>query len=220
MKKHTLHKADALIQLVTSHIRAIAEKKRGEEVIRIGLPGGRSANHLIHGMVALDDSILSRIRLYLLDERLSGELNEDTLLSAGLDEAIKSKRFLSTSLLIPKVGSPLLEGEKTQFDLIYLGVGEDGHIASLFPGAYPDDTKTQTSLVTNSPKPPNKRVTFTYNGFLEHAHKTPIYLLFLGEGKRDALKRLLSNKEKAETLPCSFFFQEEFPVEIITDMEE
>lgn len=171
-------------------------------------------------MLALDDELLKRIRLYLLDERLSGELNADTLLEAGLDKAIENNRFAKTSLVIPSVGKPLLESSETQFDLVYLGVGEDGHMASLFPGSYPSEEKAQTALVTNSPKPPNKRVTFTYKGFLEHAQKTPIHLLFLGEGKRDALMRLLADKEDARTLPCAFFIRQDFPVTIITDLKE
>lgn len=218
MKRVHIHETQELEHLVRLHIEDVARKKDGP--IRIGLPGGRSAKSLIRGMLALDDAQFRRIRLYLLDERLTGELNSDTLLSAGLDKAIQERRFDRATLIIPKVGKPLLEQQSTQFDLVYLGVGEDGHVASLFPGSYPSDTKDQTALVKNSPKPPSERVTFTYRGFLEHSHKSPIYLLFLGEGKRDALSRILANTEKADTLPASFFTRHDFAVTIITDLEE
>lgn len=218
MKKHTIHGTNELEQLVRTHIEAVARHKDG--LIRIGLPGGRSVRHIIQGMLGLDDAIFKQIRLYLLDERLSGELNSDTLLEAGLERAIQDKRFARSSLVVPSVGEPLLAGKETQFDLIYLGIGEDGHVASLFPGSYPSEDRGQTALVTDSPKPPKERVTFTYRGFLDHAHKTPIYLLALGEGKRDALSRLLADKEGPDSLPCSFFFQQGFPVRIITDIEE
>lgn len=171
-------------------------------------------------MIGLDGPLLSRVRLYLLDERLSGELNSDTLLEAGLDEAIQDLRFARTSLVLPSLGKPLLDDKETQFDLVYLGVGEDGHVASLFPGSYPSKDEGQTALVTDSPKPPKQRVTFTYSGFLKHAQASPIHLLFLGEGKRDALIRLLANKEKPDSLPCSFFTQQGFTVTIITDLQE
>lgn len=218
MKKIKITKTDELELLVRTHIEELAKQKDG--VIRIGLPGGRSAKHLVKGMLSLDDATFRRIRLFLLDERLSGELNSDTLLEAGLDEAIEDNRFAKTSLASPRVGKPLLEKNETQFDLIYLGVGEDGHVASLFPGSYPSDDKGQTALVKNSPKPPNERVSFTYTGFVEHGHKTPLFLLFLGEGKREALHRFLENKENASSLPCIFFTQKGFPVTIITDLEE
>ncbi|MBI9093251.1 MAG: 6-phosphogluconolactonase [Sphaerochaeta sp.] len=218
MKKLTITASEDLEQLVRTHIEEIARKKDGP--IRIGLPGGRSAKILIKGMLGLEDATFKRIRLYLFDERRSGELNADTLLEAGLDKAMKDNRFAKASLHIPSLGKSLLEQEDAQLDLVYLGVGEDGHVASLFPGSYPSQDKTQTALVKNSPKPPNERVTFTYRGFLEHAHKAPIYLLFLDEGKREALNRLLGNKEKPDSLPCSFFSQQDFFVTIITDLQE
>lgn len=215
----TISTSNELELLVRTHIEAIARHKESGP-IRIGLPGGRSAKHLIQGILGLENPLLGRLRLYLLDERLSGELNSDTLLEAGLDKAIGAKRFAKNNLVMPQVGRPLLENKTDQFDLIYLGIGEDGHMASLFPGSYPGTDTGQTSFVGNSPKPPSERVTFTYQGFLDHAHNSPIYLLFLGEGKREALKRLLSGKETAETLPCAFFTQQDFPVTIITDIEE
>ncbi len=213
----TLRETDALVHLVRTHIEGIAHTKEG--TIRIGLPGGRSAQGLIRGMLALDDATLLRLRIYLLDERLSGVSNSETLLDAGLSKAIETKRFSPTDLVVPEVGKPLLEKGNTQFDLVYLGVGEDGHVASLFPGSYPSGEKDQTVLVENSPKPPKKRVSFTYNGFLAHAKASPIFLLFLGEGKRDALNRLLANEERAQSLPCSFFTHQDFPVTVITDLE-
>lgn len=215
----TISTSNELELLVRTHIEAIARHKESGP-IRIGLPGGRSAKHLIQGILGLENPLLGRLRLYLLDERLSGELNSDTLLEAGLDKAIGAKRFAKNNLVMPQVGRPLLENKTDQFDLIYLGIGEDGHMASLFPGSYPSEEEAQTALVTDSPKPPNERVTFTYKGFLDHAHKSAVHLLFLGEGKRDALKRLLTGKEDAGTLPCSFFIRQDFPVTIITDLKE
>ncbi|HKL56759.1 MAG TPA: hypothetical protein VJ854_00040, partial [Sphaerochaeta sp.] len=104
MKKLKIHGTNELEQLVRTHIEAVAKEK--DELIHIGLPGGRSVSHIIQGMLGLDDSIFKRLRLYLLDERLSGELNADTLLDAGLDKAIEDKRIARSSLTVPKVGKP------------------------------------------------------------------------------------------------------------------
>lgn len=218
MNRVQLQHSSALQNLVKSHVESVSRQKEG--LIHIGLPGGRSAKQLVLGLLALEDDILSRIRLYLLDERLSGERNSDTLLEAGLAKAIEDERFNPNNLISPQVGAPLLKDPAAQFDLIYLGVGEDGHVASLFPGSYPAQDTGQTAHITASPKPPLERVSFTYKGFLDHAHSTPLYLLFLGEGKREPLRRLLSGKEDAKTLPCAFFAQEKFPFTILTDLEE
>ena len=47
------------------------------------------------------------------------------------------------------------------FDVLMLGVGEDGHVASLFPGHPGLDAVGTTAAVHNSPKPPPNRITLT-----------------------------------------------------------
>ncbi|GIF21310.1 6-phosphogluconolactonase [Actinoplanes tereljensis] len=56
-----------------------------------------------------------------------------------------------------ELGDPL-----PTFDVLMLGVGEDGHVASLFPD-HPvlTETGTTTAAVHDSPKPPPNRVTLT-----------------------------------------------------------
>lgn len=49
------------------------------------------------------------------------------------------------------------------FDVVMLGMGPDGHVASLFPGHGEDLTATSTTVaVTDSPKPPPERVSLTF----------------------------------------------------------
>ncbi len=47
-------------------------------------------------------------------------------------------------------------------DLLLLGLGEDGHTASLFPGSPALDETQRLVIATTGPKPPPQRVTFTY----------------------------------------------------------
>ena len=52
--------------------------------------------------------------------------------------------------------------ERYRHDVILLGMGEDGHTASLFPGSPALDETARNVIPATGPKPPPQRVTFTY----------------------------------------------------------
>ncbi len=204
--------ASELPRLVVDHIHALSvDKKR---MLNIAIPGGRSASHLILGVSSLEEQYIKHIQLHLVDERLEGERNLDTLMQAGLSSLYK--RGLP-EVKVPRLGSPL---SGNPFDLVYLSIGEDGHFASLFPGSWPQENGEQVCLVENSPKMPRRRVSLSYAGFRELCKNAKVYLLFLGNGKREAFARLVGNQEATGTLPCSYFMELQYNTTIITDLGE
>ena len=71
-------------------------------------------------------------------------------------------------------------------DLILLGMGEDGHIASLFPGAAASlVASTEPFLSVVGPKPPPNRVTMS---FAQLAAGAEVWVLVSGSGKEIALR--------------------------------
>jgi 6-phosphogluconolactonase len=74
-----------------------------------------------------------------------------------------------------------------RFDLIHLGMGEDGHTASLFPGQSDLDGPDLVRAV-QSPKPPPGRLTFTLR--LINAARFVLFMV-AGAGKRAALAEVL-----------------------------
>lgn len=75
-----------------------------------------------------------------------------------------------------------------EFDVVMLGIGEDGHTASLFPGSAAIEEKTELYVPVIGPKPPPERLTVT-PPVLERAHS--LVMLAVGGGKAEAVQRAL-----------------------------
>ena len=75
-------------------------------------------------------------------------------------------------------------------DLVLLGMGEDGHVASLFPGASSEIINCPGLFlaVGNSPKPPPNRISLSYTAI---AAATQVWVLASGSGKAAAFQESL-----------------------------
>ena len=83
------------------------------------------------------------------------------------------------------------------FDVMMLGVGPDGHIASLFPGFAQLDAADELAVgVTGSPKPPPERISLTYPALRD---ATSVWFLVSGEGKAEAVASALGGADLHET---------------------
>lgn len=93
------------------------------------------------------------------------------------------------------------DGAVPAFDAVLLGVGPDGHCASLFPG-HPGTRVTDTSVIAvhDSPKPPPVRLSLTFPA-LDAAKE--IWFVASGDGKADAVARALSGDSDRTEVPSS-----------------
>ena len=86
-----------------------------------------------------------------------------------------------------------------RFDLVLLGMGDDGHTASLFPGS-PVDIETSTIAVTAQYQDrPANRVSLTPKVF---NHAREVWFLVTSAGKAETLRNVIKGEKNLELLPA------------------
>ncbi len=90
-------------------------------------------------------------------------------------------------------------GGPPRFDLVLLGLGEDGHTASLFPGAAALREQAHWTAAVAAPTPGPDRVTLTAPALNEAA---AIVFLVSGEAKAEVLRRVLADGDDVAQAPA------------------
>jgi 6-phosphogluconolactonase len=86
-------------------------------------------------------------------------------------------------------------GELGRLDVVHLGLGHDGHTASLFAGSPALDADPGRLVTTNvdpTGRNPHERMTLTFSGI---ARARLVIVTVSGEEKRDALARVIADDE-------------------------
>jgi len=176
----------------------------------VALSGGRIANKLYSSIVtqaAARKTGLASVHFFWADERCVPP--EDAESNYRL-----AKVFLFEPLAIPSGNIHRILGEESpdfgateaeaevsriaeldanglpMLDVVILGLGEDGHIASLFPEVARHVTDNQHAYlsVRDSPKPPTNRITLSYAAIVSARR---VWVLASGQGKLQALRNSL-----------------------------
>lgn len=160
----------------------------------------------------------SKVTVFIGDERMVPAENKDSNYGSTLalfdksTELSKMQRVLpntalDTVLAAEDYARKIAEQNIDEFDLVWLGVGEDGHTLSLFPGntAFIEPAISWVIPVFDSPKPPSDRISFSLAA-LEHVDELVIFAT--GASKQAALeearlKRKLPVAVAADTVESS-----------------
>jgi 6-phosphogluconolactonase len=190
-------------------LRLTDAQTRGE-VPQIGLTGGSIAE-AVHREVARlspsSDVDWSRVVVWWGDERFvapddpernAGQARAAFLDAVGVDPAsVHEMPSTATAADVDEAAASYSELLRRHgagaFEVLMLGVGPAGHVASLFPGHPALDARDAIAVgVRDSPKPPPERVTLTFEA-LNHARA--VWFLVSGDEKADAVARALGGAD-------------------------
>jgi len=190
--------AAAIAELARSAILA-----RGE--FHFALSGGTTPRAAYEHLAALEVDF-GKVHIWFGDERAVAPTDPDS-------NYHMAREALLSRITIPEDNVHRMRGEATDveeaareyaaglpgvLDLALLGMGEDGHTASLFPGSTALDETERRVLPVIGPKPPPQRLTLTLP-VLRAARERMV--LVTGAGKAEILKRVLVGPETIRELP-------------------
>mgnify|MGYP005840061759 CR=1 FL=1 len=173
---------------ILSEIESVLEKKG---TCNVGLVGGTSVGETYNQLKISGEDILEYVNFFILDERItpldSDESNYKLIsqylnaISINVESKNLKEELINYSEKIKKVGG---------LDIAILSAGEDCHVAAIYPKKkYSNDFY---EILKDSPKPPKERITITPNALSE---TKSVFLFFIGDNKKDAYKKFLSNKK-------------------------
>jgi len=189
-----LETADLIAETVCARILALANEaiaERGQ--FKFVLAGGKTPEK-VYRLLAQSDADWSNWFIYHGDERCLpiDDANRNSVMAANallnavaipkahifdMPTELGTEESAAAYRLIVKAAQP--------FDLVLLGMGEDGHVASLFPNQIHYENAWVHS-VYDSPKPPAERITLSAKALSSTHH---LFFLITGNDKREALKR-------------------------------
>jgi 6-phosphogluconolactonase len=190
---HCLENSDQVAEAACQEILAAAKSAIAERgKFKLVLAGGTTPEK-VYRLLAHSDADWSLWFIYYGDERCLPADHADRN-SVMAEQAFLGKVAIPESQIfaIPaELGNEQAVIQYRQvvrdalpFDLVLLGMGEDGHTASLFPGHQHDEDEL-AHAVYNSPKPPPERVSISAKAL---GNAGQVIFLITGSNKQEAVK--------------------------------
>lgn len=202
---------------IASHFAEFLKKdivsKKGNYTIALS---GGSTPKVLFEILAKDFSQSipwDRVHLYWGDERCVPPDHEES-------NFLMTQKSLLGPLKLPKANIHRIKGEddpkveanryaqeinqtveSSSFDMVMLGMGEDGHTASIFPDRMEYLSDPNTCVVATHPESGQKRVSLT-GTVINKAQK--VCFLVTGENKAEKLKEIVHQTGQYESYPASF----------------
>lgn len=219
---HVYTKPEDVLEGVADAIVEAAAALEERDTFFLGLSGGETSARLCRVLAEPANAIRidwPRVRIGFADER-----------AVPPDHADSNYRLIHDHLMVP-LGIPVnrvvrMRGEAPDldaaareyelvlaepFDLLILGIGSDGHTASIFAGS-PAVREMQRHVVavSDSPKPPPRRLTVTPRTIVE---ARAVLVMAWGSGKASAVLRALDPRADPVDVPAALVRDREWHVD-------
>ena len=193
----------------------ISWKLEEKDSVRIALSGGNSPIPVYRALVKETAIEWDKVELFMVDERYVPQSSDESNFRM-IEEVLLSKVNLLKFFHGFQTDQPMEEAaaeynamlkvmSRPLFDLVILGLGEDGHTASLFPGS--PELAEKNKLATHAKAPNGSyRLTLTFPAILD---SEKIMFLIQGEKKKDMVEKWVREDSSVKDLPATRILEHE-----------
>ena len=172
-----------------------AAAERG--ILELAMSGGRSPWAMLAILGELEQMPWDRTELFQVDERIAAPGDESRnlthmVLGLSMDHQATLRPMPATQRDLDAAAREYEASLPDRFDLVHLGLGPDGHTASLVPGDPVLEVTDRRVAMTETTYQDHRRMTLTFPA-LDDARR--IVWLVTGPDKRDPLQKLLDGDE-------------------------
>ncbi len=195
-------------EIVVSALAAIEKGLKLKNTFHLVLTGGTLGTLISETLIKefnADLDSFKGLHIWFSDERFvertSVERNAFPFEGNLLNKNIQVHQGLASDVagsIEEAVNDYALALENVDLDLNILGLGPDGHVASLFPGLADIDDTRSVFAITDSPKPPAVRLSFTMKQ-INSAQE--VWIVAAGESKAEAVTKMI---EGDLSIPASY----------------
>ena len=225
---HVFENTDETSRAVAELIKEKAKATENGHFLNIAVSGGSTPRSLFEllGNEYEREIEWQKVRFFWVDERCVEPTDPESNYGMTYD-AFLQKTFVPGNNIFRMKGEeiPDFEAERYRnllmvelpaklgypvFDLILLGIGNDGHTASIFPNDLSLIDSELSVAVNANPYSGQKRITLTGNT-INNAHQ--VVFMVTGESKSKILKDIVENKPAAKSYPAAYIQKAEYYID-------